>query len=100
MSSASTPARSRGPSSSTPPTPIDISAMQAIAAEAPEASVVKAFNTTFAGTLVAGQVGGRPLDVFLAGDDGPLAGARELEAAGLCTWQSRERSDPPSQSFP
>jgi 8-hydroxy-5-deazaflavin:NADPH oxidoreductase len=102
-----------------PTNPIDISALeplgpeyigpfasgaQAIAAEAPEAAVVKAFNTTFAGTLVAGQVGGRPLDVFLAGDDseakarvaafvrdgglrpidaGPLARARELEAAGL-----------------
>lgn len=36
---------------------------------APGVNVVKAFNTTFAGTLVAGQVGGQPLDVFLAGDD-------------------------------
>jgi predicted dinucleotide-binding enzyme len=80
------------------------SGAQAIAAEAPDAALVKAFNTTFPGTLVAGQVGGRPLDVFLAGDDndakarvatlvrdgglrpidaGPLARARELEAAGL-----------------
>ena len=33
------------------------------------AKVVKAFNTTFAGTLVAGQVAGIPLDVFIAGDD-------------------------------
>ncbi|MCW5853998.1 MAG: NAD(P)-binding domain-containing protein, partial [Anaerolineae bacterium] len=33
------------------------------------ARVVKAFNTTFAGTLVAGQVAGQPLDVFIAGDD-------------------------------
>jgi len=33
------------------------------------AKVVKAFNTTYAGTLVAGQVDGRPLDVFIAGDD-------------------------------
>ena len=31
--------------------------------------VVKAFNTTFAPTLVEGQVAGQPLDVFLAGDD-------------------------------
>jgi 8-hydroxy-5-deazaflavin:NADPH oxidoreductase len=67
------------------------------------ASVVKAFNTTFAGTLVAGAVAGRPLDVFIAGDDvpakakvvtliedggmrpvdaGSLARARELEALG------------------
>lgn len=33
------------------------------------AKVVKAFNTTFAGTLLAGQVAGQPLDVFIAGDD-------------------------------
>src|SRR6185437_429737 len=38
-------------------------------AAAPTTRVVKAFNTTFAGTLVAGQVGGVPLDVFIAGDD-------------------------------
>jgi 8-hydroxy-5-deazaflavin:NADPH oxidoreductase len=36
---------------------------------APGVSVVKAFNTTFAGTLLSGQVGGQPLDVFIAGDD-------------------------------
>ena len=67
--------------------------------------MVKAFNTTFAGTLVAGQAGGAPLDVFIAGarvsqqgagakqavadvaasgglrpiDAGPLKRARELE---------------------
>lgn len=33
------------------------------------ARVVKAFNTTFAGTLFAGQVAGQQLDVFIAGDD-------------------------------
>ena len=33
------------------------------------AKVVKAFNTTYAGTLLAGQVAGQPLDVFIAGDD-------------------------------
>ncbi|MER5834653.1 NAD(P)-binding domain-containing protein [Streptomyces sp. NPDC002130] len=38
-------------------------------AAAPGTKVVKAFNTTFATTLVAGQVGGTPLDVFIAGDD-------------------------------
>lgn len=64
------------------------------------ANVVKAFNTTFAGTLVAGQSAGQPLDVFIAGDDadataevasfvaaggmrplvvGPLRRSRELE---------------------
>ena len=36
---------------------------------APGAKVVKAFNTTFAGTLLAGSVAGQPLDVFIAGDD-------------------------------
>jgi len=44
---------------------------------APGAKVVKAFNTTFAGTLLAGQVDGKPLDVFIAGDD---AGAKEKVA--------------------
>ena len=33
------------------------------------AKVVKAFNTTFAGTLVTGESGGQKLDVFIAGDD-------------------------------
>ena len=33
------------------------------------AKVVKAFNTTYAGTLVAGEVAGQKLDVFIAGDD-------------------------------
>jgi 8-hydroxy-5-deazaflavin:NADPH oxidoreductase len=36
---------------------------------APGARGVKAFNTTYAGTLISGQVDGRPLDVFIAGDD-------------------------------
>ncbi|MFB6849620.1 NADPH-dependent F420 reductase [Streptomyces sp. NPDC056373] len=46
------------------------SAAEEIAAvAAPGTKVVKAFNTTFATTLVAGQVGGTPLDVFIAGDD-------------------------------
>ena len=46
------------------------SGAEVIADVAPDgARVVKAFNTTFAGTLLAGAVDGRPLDVFLAGDD-------------------------------
>lgn len=65
------------------------------------AQVVKAFNTTYAGTLLAGQVAGQPLDVFIAGDDadakskvaqivtdggmravdvGPLSRARHIES--------------------
>jgi NADPH-dependent F420 reductase len=79
------------------------SAAQEIAERAPGTRVVKAFNTTFAGTLVEGKVSSQPLDVFLAGDDqdakrmvsglvadgglravdaGPLARAHELEALG------------------
>jgi predicted dinucleotide-binding enzyme len=79
------------------------SAAQEIARQVPGAKVAKAFNTTFAGTLVEGQVAGQPLDVFVASDDdgakavlrelaeasglrvvdaGPLAVARQLEGAG------------------
>jgi len=79
------------------------SVAQEIADTVPGAKVVKAFNTTFAGTLVDGEVAGTPLDVFVAGDDdeakrvvtqlvtegglravdvGPLALARQLEGAG------------------
>ena len=67
---------------------------------APGAKVVKAFNTTYAGTLRAGEVDNQPLDVFIAGDDaeaknkvaqlvkdggmrpidtGPLSRARQIE---------------------
>src|SRR6476646_9708132 len=61
------------------------SAAQEIAQKAPGAKVVKAFNTTFAGTLADGQVGGQPLDVFIAGDDdGAKAAVRRLvEDGGL-----------------
>ncbi len=45
---------------------------------APGAHIVKAFNTTFAGTLVVGQVDGISLDVFIAADDD---GARKQVAA-------------------
>jgi 8-hydroxy-5-deazaflavin:NADPH oxidoreductase len=70
----------------------------------PGTPVVKAFNTTFAPTLVAGEVAGHQLDVFIAGDDddakgkvsrlvsdgglrpvdvGPLRRAQQLEQLGL-----------------
>lgn len=88
-------------------TPLNLDAGSAaaeIAQKAPQARVVKAFNTTFAGTLVTGAVAGQPLDVFLASDDddakttvrelvetggmravdtGALARAHELEALGF-----------------
>jgi hypothetical protein len=80
-------------------TPPDSSAAEELAKRRPKAPV-RAFNTTFAGTLGEGQVAGQPLDVFIAGDDdgaketvaglarggglnpidvGPLRRARELE---------------------
>jgi 8-hydroxy-5-deazaflavin:NADPH oxidoreductase len=87
-------------------TPLSVEAGSAaaeIAGKARGAKTVKAFNTNFAGTLVAGEVAGQPLDVFIASDDedakrtvselvessglrpvdaGPLARAHELEALG------------------
>ncbi|MGY3201387.1 NADPH-dependent F420 reductase [Streptomyces sp. TE5632] len=92
--------------------PPGTSAAEQIAAAAPESRVVKAFNTTFAGTLTTGEVAGRPLDVFIAGDDeaakqtvtglvssaglrpldvGPLRRARELEAFQFLHMASQER---------
>ena len=61
------------------------SASQEIASKAPGAKVVKAFNTTFPGTLMEGRVDGQPLDVFIASDDDEAkAKVRELaESAGL-----------------
>jgi predicted dinucleotide-binding enzyme len=54
--------------------PLDVapfrSGAELIAAAAPPAApVVKAFNTAFAGTLMAREVAGRRLDVFVAADD-------------------------------
>ena len=81
------------------------SAAEELAATVPAGvRVVKAFNTTFAGTLVEGEVAGQPLDVLLAGDEeeaketvaqlvrdgglraidtGPLERARQLEGLGF-----------------
>jgi 8-hydroxy-5-deazaflavin:NADPH oxidoreductase len=84
--------------------PPDGSASKELSQLAPDARLVKAFNTTFANTLTAGEVAGQPLDVLIAGDDsetkeavatlardgglnpidaGSLERARELEALGL-----------------
>jgi hypothetical protein len=84
--------------------PADSSAAAEIAAALPDSRVVKAFNTTFAGTLVSGKVGDNTTTVLIAGDDadakaliagivggaglraidaGPLRRARELEALGF-----------------
>ena len=51
-------------------TPQDSFGAQEIAKAAPaDAHVVKAFNTHFSHALAAGSILGRPLDVFIAGDD-------------------------------
>lgn len=84
--------------------PADGSAAAELQARLPESHVVKAFNTTFAATLGAKEVGGLPTTVLVAGDDaaakealaaavraggltaldaGPLSRARELEAVGF-----------------
>lgn len=84
--------------------PPDSSAAAEIAAALPDSRVLKAFNTTFAGTLASGAVGPLPTTVLIAGDDadakavladavragglkavdaGPLSRARELEALGF-----------------
>ena len=85
--------------------PADGSAAAEIAAALPDSKVLKAFNTTFAGTLVSGTVNGSvPTTVLIAGDDadaksllvgvvsagglkavdaGSLSRARELEALGF-----------------
>jgi predicted dinucleotide-binding enzyme len=82
----------------------DSSAAAEIATALPQSRVLKAFNTTFAGTLAAGTVGSLPTTVLIAGDDadakstlagivtsgglkaidaGALKRARELEAVGF-----------------
>lgn len=84
--------------------PADSSAAAEIAAALPNSRVLKAFNTTFAGTLAAGTVGAVATTVLIAGDDsdakallagvitaggihaidaGTLRRARELEALGF-----------------
>ena len=84
--------------------PADSSAAAEIARALPSSRVLKAFNTTFAGTLAAGTVGPLSTTVLIAGDDaeaksaladvvtsgglnaidaGSLKRARELEAVGF-----------------
>ena len=86
-----------------PLVPFAGSGAEEVAAAVPGARVVKAFNTTFSGTLASGGVAGQQLDVLLASDDedakrtvaslvessglravdaGPLRRARQLEALG------------------
>lgn len=60
--------------------PPDSSGAAQIAAKAPGAKVVKAFNTAFAATLASGTTGDAPTTVLAAGDD-PDAKATVLELA-------------------
>jgi NADPH-dependent F420 reductase len=93
-------------------TPPDSSAAQEIAAKLPAGvPVVKAFNTTFAGTLASGEVAGQQLDVLIAADDeeakrkvsrlvesggmrpvdaGPLRRAQQLEHLGFLHMAMQE----------
>ena len=54
-------------------------------ADLPNAHVLKAFNTTFAGTLVGKTIGGLPTTVLIAGDDATAkqALAAAVEAGGV-----------------
>ena len=74
--------------------PPDSSATQELAETAPGARFVKAFNTTFASTLQAGEVGGQPLDVLIAGDDeeAKAAVATLVRDGGLnpSTWEASD----------
>jgi hypothetical protein len=84
--------------------PADGSAAAELAAQLPDATVLKAFNTNFAATVASGKAGEVPTTVLIAGDDadakallagivsagglkavdaGSLKRARELEAVGF-----------------
>ena len=66
--------------------PADGSAAAEIATALPESRVVKAFNTTFGGTLVSGTVGGvATTTVLIAGDDADAKAAVSalVKGAGL-----------------
>jgi predicted dinucleotide-binding enzyme len=67
-------------------TPVGTSAAEKLAQLLPPGTpLVKAFNTTFAKTLGAGEVAGQKLDVFIAGDDADAKGrvSELVEAGGL-----------------
>ncbi len=88
------------------------SGAEEIASQLPGAKIVKAFNTTFAGTLVTGTVEGQELDVFVASNDqaakdkvielvktsgmrpidvGPLSESRHLEGFGLIQMKIQDQ---------
>ncbi len=65
--------------------PAGSSAAAEIQAALPASKVLKAFNTTFAATLAARQVGGLATTVLIAGDDADAKGAlaAAVEAGGV-----------------
>ena len=93
--------------------PPDSSAAEEITKLVPAGTpVLKAFNTTFGGTLVSGSVAGQQLQVLIAGDDdaakeklgaaaeegglqaidvGPLRRARQLEQLGFLHMSLQDR---------
>ena len=93
-------------------TPAGSSSAEEVAELLPQGTpVVKAFNTTFAPTLIAGEVEGQQLDVLIAGDDegakqkvsqlitdgglrpidaGPLRRAQQLEQLGFLHMSIQE----------
>ena len=92
-------------------------AAEQLAQQARAAKVVKAFNTTFAGTLVEGQVANQSLDVLVASDHADakrvvsqlveegasarstpvrLAARTSSRPSATCTWRCSSRSAPRS----
>ncbi len=84
-----------------PTTEPGTSAAEQVAAEAPRARVVKAFSTTFADTLVAGQVNGQPLDVFITGEDAdPTKTIADLASSGALNPSTSSRCAGPGRWKP
>lgn len=86
----------------------DTSGAEELQKKAPRAKVVKAFNTTFAGTMSSGKAKGQPVTIYCASDDaaakkdvmrlakdigfdavdaGPLANSRYLEPMAVLNIQ-------------
>jgi len=65
--------------------PVGSSAAAEIQSQLPSSKVLKAFNTTFAATLIGKQLGGLPTTVLIAGDDADAKGAlaAAVTAGGL-----------------
>lgn len=81
-------------------TDADTSGAEEIAKLAPEAKVVKAFNTVFASNVIAGDKNGEPLDLLVAADDadakaavvafGEKSGFRAIDTGALSQARTME----------